>query len=77
MIIRSNLAGGIAVSEEAVRQAMRDAMAHLKLVVEPGGSVALAALSSGRIDLAGKCVAVVLSGGNVDLGTYAEIMAAA
>ncbi|TPL45396.1 threonine/serine dehydratase [Mesorhizobium sp. B2-4-6] len=76
-INRRNLAGGIAVSEDAVRQAMRDAMAHLKLVVEPGGSVALAALSSGRIDLAGKCVAVVLSGGNVDLGTYAGIMAAA
>ncbi|TPI13538.1 threonine/serine dehydratase [Mesorhizobium sp. B4-1-1] len=76
-INRRNLAGGIAVSEDAVRQAMRDAMAHLKLVVEPGGSVGLAAVSSGRIDLAGKCVAVVLSGGNVDLGTYAGIMAAA
>ena len=76
-INRKNLAGGIAVSEDAVRQAMRDAMAHLKLVVEPGGSVALAALSSGKIDLEGRCVAVVLSGGNVDFGTYAEIMAAA
>ncbi|UCI08127.1 threonine/serine dehydratase [Mesorhizobium sp. B1-1-8] len=76
-INRRNLAGGIAVSEDAVRQAMRDAMAHLKLVVEPGGSVGLAALASGRIDIAGKCVAVVLSGGNVDLGTYAGIMAAA
>ncbi|AZO10452.1 MULTISPECIES: threonine/serine dehydratase [unclassified Mesorhizobium] len=75
-INRSYLAGGIAVSEDAVRQAMRDAMTHLKLVVEPGGSVGLAALSSGKIDLAGKCVAVVLSGGNVDLSVYAEIMAA-
>ncbi|TIO04767.1 threonine/serine dehydratase [Mesorhizobium sp.] len=76
-INRRNLAGGIAVSDEAVAQAMRDAMAHLKLVVEPGGCVGLAALSSGEIDLAGKCVAVVLSGGNVDFNTYAEIMAAA
>ena len=76
-INRRNLAGGIAVSDDAVRQAMRDAMAHLKLVVEPGGSVGLAALSSGKIDLAGKCVVVVLSGGNVDFGTYAQIMAAA
>ena len=42
-----------------------------------GGCVGLAALSSGEIDLAGKCVAVVLSGGNVDFGTYAGIMAAA
>ena len=76
-INRRNLAGAIAVSDKAAAQAMRDAMAYLKLVVEPGGCVALAALSSGEIDLAGKCVAVVLSGGNVDFGTYAEIMAAA
>ncbi|TIU21281.1 MAG: pyridoxal-phosphate dependent enzyme, partial [Mesorhizobium sp.] len=76
-INRRNLAGGIAVSDSAAAQAMRDAMAHLKLVVEPGGSVGLAALSSGEIELSGKCVAVVLSGGNVDFSTYAEIMAAA
>lgn len=76
-INRKNLSGVIAVSDQATRQAMRDAMAHLKLVVEPGGSVALAALSSGEIELKGKCIAVVLSGGNVDFATYAEIMAAA
>ncbi|RVD20742.1 threonine/serine dehydratase [Mesorhizobium sp. M4B.F.Ca.ET.017.02.2.1] len=76
-INRKNLAGAVAVSDKATAQAMRDAMAFLKLVVEPGGCVGLAALSSGEIDLAGKCVAVVLSGGNVDFGTYAEIMAAA
>lgn len=76
-INRRNLAGAIAVSDKATAQAVRDAMAHLKLVVEPGGCVALAALSSGEIELSGKCVAVVLSGGNVDFGTYAEIMAAA
>ncbi|MDF3213250.1 threonine/serine dehydratase [Mesorhizobium sp. M7A.F.Ca.CA.001.09.2.1] len=76
-INRRNLAGGIAVSDKATAQAMRDAMAYLKLVVEPGGCVALAALSSGEIELSGKCVAVVLSGGNVDFGTYAGIMAAA
>ena len=76
-INRTNLAGGIAVSDKATAQAMRDAMAYLKLVVEPGGCVGLAALSSGEIKLAGKCVALVLSGGNVDFGTYAGIMAAA
>ncbi len=76
-INRRNLAGAIAVSDKATAQAVRDAMAYLKLVVEPGGCVALAALSSGEIELSGKCVAVVLSGGNVDFGTYAEIMAAA
>ena len=76
-INRRNLAGAIAVSDKATAMAVRDAMAYLKLVVEPGGCVALAALSSGEIELSGKCVAVVLSGGNVDFGTYAEIMAAA
>ncbi|RVD52071.1 threonine/serine dehydratase [Mesorhizobium sp. M7A.F.Ca.ET.027.03.2.1] len=76
-INRRNLTGGIAVSDQAAAQAMRDAMAYLKLVVEPGGCVALAALSSGEIEMSGKCVAVVLSGGNVDFGTYAGIMAAA
>lgn len=76
-INRRNLAGAVTVSEAAVAQAMRDAMAHLKLVVEPGGCVALAALASGEIDLEGRTVVVVLSGGNVDLGTYAGIMAAA
>ncbi|MER8464739.1 threonine/serine dehydratase [Mesorhizobium sp. M1396] len=76
-INRRNLTGAIAVSDKATAQAMRDAMAYLKLVVEPGGCVALAALSSGEIELSGKCVAVVLSGGNVDFGTYAGIMAAA
>ncbi|MER9563916.1 MULTISPECIES: threonine/serine dehydratase [unclassified Mesorhizobium] len=75
-INRKNLAGAIAVSDRAVAQAMRDAMAYLKLVVEPGGCVGLAALSSGEIDLAGKYIAVVLSGGNVDFSTYAEIIAA-
>ena len=76
-INRKTLSGSIAVSEQAVGAAMRDAMAYLKLVVEPGGCVALAALSSGKIDVAGKCIAVVLSGGNVDYGTYARIMEAA
>jgi len=76
-INRKNLAGAIAVSDKATAQAMRDAMAYLKLVVEPGGCVALAALGSGEIELSGKSVAVVLSGGNVDFGTYAGIMAAA
>ncbi|TIM17285.1 MAG: threonine/serine dehydratase, partial [Mesorhizobium sp.] len=76
-INRRNLTGGIAVSDQAAAQAMRDAMAYLKLVVEPGGCVALAALSSGEIEMSGKCVAVVLSGGNVDFRTYAGIMAAA
>lgn len=75
-INRDTLAGSIAVSPKAVAAAMRDAMAYLKLVVEPGGCVALAALASGEFDVRGKTVAVVLSGGNVDFSLYADIMAA-
>jgi len=74
-INRKLLAGGIAVSDDAALEAVRDAARYLKLVVEPGGAVAFAALSSGRIDLAGKTVAVVLSGGNADMAAYASILA--
>ncbi|QPC88582.1 pyridoxal-phosphate dependent enzyme [Mesorhizobium sp. NBSH29] len=74
-INRHTLAGGIAVSDDATIEAMRDLASALKLVVEPGGAVGLAALGSGQVDFAGKCVVVVLSGGNVDLGSYAKIIA--
>jgi threonine dehydratase len=76
-INRENLSGVAAVSDEAVAAAMRDAMAYLKLVVEPGGCAAFAALSSGQIEIAGRTTVVVLSGGNVDFDLYARIMGAA
>ncbi len=47
----------------------------LKLVVEPGGCVALAAALAGKIDVAGKTSAIVLSGGNVDPGLFARVLA--
>ena len=75
-INRRLLAGGVAVSDEDACQAVRDAARYLKLVVEPGGAVALAALRKGKIDLKGRTVVVVLSGGNIDLDSYARIMAA-
>jgi threonine dehydratase len=56
-----------------VREAMRFAFRHLKLVVEPGGAAALAALLSGKVESAGKTTVVVISGGNVDLEMYAGI----
>lgn len=72
-INRELLEGGLTVTDDEVRQAMRFAFRHLKLVVEPGGSVALAALLSGKIDTNAKTIVVVLSGGNVDAGLFAEI----
>ena len=72
-INRRLLSNGLAVSDAEVRAAMRFAFQHLKLVVEPGGAAALAALLTGKVATAGKTSVVVISGGNVDLELYAEI----
>ena len=75
-INRRLLAGGFAVSDDEVRAAMGYAFGTLKLVLEPGGAVALAALLAGRLETRGKTVALTLSGGNVDPETYRELLAA-
>ncbi|MGB5352399.1 MAG: threonine/serine dehydratase [Woeseia sp.] len=67
------LAGVLVVSEDAVREAMRFACQELKLVVEPGGAVALAAVLSGLVECAERRTVVVLSGGNVEARLFAEI----
>ncbi len=69
------LQGGLSVSDEEVRRAMRFAFARLKLVVEPGGAVALAAVLTEKLELAGRNVGVVISGGNVDAALYAQVLA--
>jgi threonine dehydratase len=71
-INRKLVAGGVIASDAEVTQAMAFAFRELKLVAEPGGSVALAALLAGRMDVRGKTVVIVLSGGNVDAGLYAD-----
>ncbi len=72
-INRRLLAGGVAVSDAEVRAAMRLAFHHLKLVIEPGGAVSLAAALHGKLPLRGT-VGIVVSGGNVDPALYAEIL---
>jgi threonine dehydratase len=67
------LSYGLTVSDAEVREALRFAFRNLKLVLEPGGAVALAAVLSGKIETAGKTTVVVLSGGNVDSDLFAEI----
>jgi threonine dehydratase len=74
---RRELAGGLAVSDGEVMQAIATAHNLLKLVVEPGGVVALAALLTAKLDIKGRTVAVVLSGGNVDPEIYARALAPA
>jgi len=73
-INRSHLAGAVAVDDAAVLEAMAFAFNHLKLVVEPGGAVALAALLSGRFDARGQVVGAVLSGGNVDPAVFTRAL---
>ena len=52
--------------------AVRYAFQELKLVVEPGGAIGLAALLAGKLDVKGKVVVGILSGGNVDAGFVRE-----
>ena len=75
-INRTTLAGGFAVSDELVLQVMATAFKHLKLVIEPGGAVALAAALDGRLPSATDCAVAVASGGNVDPEMFARALAA-
>jgi len=72
-INRELLSAGLVVTDDEVKEAMRFAFRHLKLVIEPGGAVALAAILSGKIDTRDKVTAIVLSGGNVDVELFASI----
>lgn len=72
--LRQSGARGVAVGEEEIAAAMAWAARHLRLVVEPGGAVALAAALTGRAGPLGSRTVVVLSGGNVDPAAYAEIL---
>ncbi|HWH18082.1 MAG TPA: threonine/serine dehydratase [Allosphingosinicella sp.] len=74
--LRRSGARGLAVSEREVERAMAFAARELRLVVEPGGAVALAAVLADRAGPVGAGDVVVLSGGNVDPLVYAEIIRA-
>ena len=68
------LTGGLCVTDDEAMTAMAVAFKYLKLVVEPGGAVALAAAITGKVDCKGKNVLVVCSGGNADPDVYAEAL---
>jgi threonine dehydratase len=72
--LRDAGARGVAVSEEEVAEAMRYAFRNLRIVAEPGGAVALAALIAGKADDVPDDTVVVVSGGNVDPRLYAGII---
>jgi len=68
------LGEGLAVSDAEVAEAMRFAFSVLKLVVEPGGAVALAAVLAGKFKTEGRSIGVILSGGNADPELYAQVL---
>ena len=65
---------GVAVTDAETARAMRVAFEELKLVLEPSGAVALAAVLAGKVPVAGKAVLVMASGGNIPFARFAEIV---
>src|SRR5580700_6107713 len=74
-INRALVDAGVVASDQEVAAAVAFAFAELKLVVEPGGAVALAALMTGKIDVRNKIAVAVLSGGNVDPDLFSRLVA--
>ena len=74
-INRSLVGAGVVASDAEVAAAVAFAFSALKLVVEPGGAVALAALMTGKVDVRGKVAVAVLSGGNIDPELFSRLVA--
>lgn len=68
------LAGGLVASDEQVRAAMRFAFEHYKIVTEPGAVVGLAAILSGQIDITGRTIATIVTGGNIDAARFCSLI---
>ncbi|PZR58324.1 MAG: threo-3-hydroxy-L-aspartate ammonia-lyase [Candidatus Meridianibacter frigidus] len=73
-IVRRLAHGITTVSDDELRVAMRFAFERMKLVIEPSGAAGLAALLAGKLDVPSKGVGVIISGGNVDAASFAEIL---
>jgi threonine dehydratase len=74
-VIRERVAAVETVSDAEIVDAMRFAFERLKLVLEPSGASALAALLSGKVDARDRRTGVILSGGNVDVARFRELTA--
>jgi threonine dehydratase len=61
------------VTDAQIRTAMRFLFERVKIVAEPSGSTAVAALLAGKIDVRGQRVGVIISGGNIDVRRFAEV----
>ena len=74
-INQSLVGAGVVASDEEVGAAVAFAFSELKLVVEPGGAVALAALMTGKVAVKDKIGVAVLSGGNIDPEVFSRLVA--
>lgn len=73
-INRELLAGGVTATDSDVRDAMRFAFEHFKIVAEPGAVVGLAAILNGQVSIAGRTVATFITGGNIDPARFAALL---
>ena len=72
-INKQNLSGGLTVSDDEVKQTIVELAENLKIVVEPGGAVAAAALLNNKIDVKDQTIVVMISGGNIDSDFFYNI----
>lgn len=75
-ITRTLIGQGLTANDAEVGRAVRYSFEELKLVVEPGGAIGLAALLAGKLDVKDKVVVAILSGGNVDAELFAKLISA-
>ncbi|MEO1252947.1 MAG: threonine/serine dehydratase [Pseudomonadota bacterium] len=73
-VMQWRVRGGASLSENDIKSAVAFAYKHLKLVVEPGGAAALAAVLSGKVPTGDKTTALTLSGGNIDPALFSSIL---
>jgi threonine dehydratase len=73
-INRDLLASGVVVSDNEVRAAIHFTFEHFKIVTEPGAVVGLAAILNGRVEIADRTVATILTGGNISSTRFARLL---
>ena len=76
-IIRRDAAGIVTATDEELVTAMRFFAERMKIIVEPTGCLSFAAACNGSVDVRGKRVGILISGGNVDLARFAQLVGAA
>ena len=64
----------VTVGDDDLRDAMRFAFERLKIVIEPSGAAGIAAALTGKVPVAGKRVGIIISGGNVDVSRFADLI---